>query len=236
MKPVAIFRHIRSEGPGYFATVLERRSIPHCMIAVDSGEPVPRSARAFAGLVFMGGPMSVNDDLPWIAPSLALVQDAVRQDVALLGHCLGAQLMAKALGAEVRKNAVKEIGWGEVVVSDNALAREWFGARAGFTAFHWHGETFDLPLGATRVLENAYCANQAFVLGKHVGLQCHVEMTAELVRSWCRGGRSEIEASAASPAVQAPQAMQHDLEARCTGLNAVAERIYARWLDGLAPD
>ncbi|MGW8271276.1 MAG: type 1 glutamine amidotransferase, partial [Burkholderiales bacterium] len=114
MKPVAIFRHVRSEGPGYFATVLERRSIPHRLIAVDDGEPLPRSARAFAGLVFMGGPMSANDDLPWIAPSLALMQDAVRQDVPLLGHCLGAQLMAKALGGEVQPAAVKEIGWGEV--------------------------------------------------------------------------------------------------------------------------
>lgn len=236
MKPVAILRHVRSEGPGYFATVLERRSIPHRVMALDAGEPLPRSARAFAGLVLMGGPMSANDELPWIAPSLALVRDAVRQDVPVLGHCLGAQLMAKALGGEVRPNPVKEIGWGEVAVSDNALAREWLPGRSGFTAFHWHGETFSLPHGATRVLENAYCANQAFLLGKHVGLQCHVEMTAELVRSWCRGGRAEIEASAASPAVQTPQAMQQDLEARCTLLNAVAERIYARWLEGLARD
>ena len=236
MKPIALFRHVRSEGPGYFATVLERRSIPHRMIAVDAGEPLPRSARAFSGLVFMGGPMSANDDLPWIAPALALVQDAVRQDVPLLGHCLGAQLMAKALGAEVRRNAVKEIGWGGVEVSDNALAREWFGARAGFTAFHWHGETFSLPHGATRVLQNAHCANQAFVLGKHVGLQCHLEMTAELVRLWCRAGRSDLEAAQASPAVQTAEAMQQDLEARCTLLHAVAERIYARWLEGLARD
>ncbi|HSH06843.1 MAG TPA: type 1 glutamine amidotransferase [Burkholderiales bacterium] len=236
MKPVVIFRHVRSEGPGYFATVLERRSIPHRMIAVDAGEPLPRSVRAFAGLVFMGGPMSANDDLPWIAAALALMQDAVRQDVPLLGHCLGAQLMAKALGAEVRGNAVKEIGWGEVSVSDNALAREWFGERTGFTAFHWHGETFTLPRGATRMLENVHCANQAFVLGRHVGLQCHVEMTPELVRRWCRAGREDLEASVASPAVQSAEAMQHDLELRCTLLNAVAERIYARWLEGLARD
>jgi len=236
MKPVAIFRHVRSEGPGYFATVLERRSIPHRLIAVDDGEPLPRSARAFSGLVFMGGPMSANDDLPWIAPSLALVQDAVRQDVPLLGHCLGAQLMAKALGGEVQPAAVKEIGWGEVTVSDNALAREWFGARAGFTAFHWHGETFSLPPGATRVLGNAHCANQAFVLGKHFGLQCHVEMTAALVRSWCRGGAAEIEAAAASPGVQTAAQMQEALDERVTLLHVVAERVYARWLEGLVAD
>ena len=215
---------------------MPRRSIPQRTIAVDAGEPLPRSAREFSGLVFMGGPMSVNDDLPWIAPALALVQDAVRNDRPLLGHCLGGQLIAKALGAEVRASPVKEIGWGEVAVSDNALAREWFGALKGFDAFHWHGETFALPLGATRVLENAHCANQAYVLGKHVGLQCHLEMTADLVRLWCRGGREEIETSAASPAVQSAETIQRDLESRCAQLNAIAERIYARWLEGLATD
>jgi len=236
MKPVAIFRHVRSEGPGYFATALERRSIPHRLIAVDDGEPLPRSARAFSGLVFMGGPMSANDDLPWIGPTLALVQDAVRQDLPVLGHCLGAQLMAKALGGAVRPAAVKEIGWGEVMVSDNALAHQWFGSRAGFTAFHWHGETFTLPPGATRALGNAHCANQAFVLGKHVGLQCHLEMTAALVRSWCRGGAAEIEASAASPGVQSAAQMQQGLDERVMLLHVVAERVYARWLEGLVAD
>jgi len=236
MKPVAIFRHVRSEGPGYFATALERRSIPLRLVAVDAGEALPQTAQAFSGLVFMGGPMSVNDDLPWIPPALALVQDAVRQNVPVLGHCLGAQVMAKALGGRVQPNSVKEIGWGEVTVSDNALAREWFGSLDGFTAFHWHGETFTLPPGATRILENAHCVNQAFVLGKHVGLQCHLEMTAELVRSWCRGGREEIDRSVASPTVQTPDEMQRALDARVAALNGVGERIYARWLEGTVGD
>jgi GMP synthase-like glutamine amidotransferase len=144
--------------------------------------------------------------------------------------------MAKALGGEVRPAPVKELGWGEVMVSDNALAREWFGARAGFTAFHWHGETFTLPPGATRTLGNAHCANQAFVLGKHLGLQCHVEMTAALVRSWCRGGAAEIEASAASPGVQTAAEMEQALDERVMQLHVVAERVYARWLGGLVAD
>src|ERR1051325_1944975 len=95
MKPVAIFRASPTEGPGYFATYLERRSIPWQLVELDAGERVPRDARKYSGLVFMGGPMSVNDDLPWIAPTLELARDAVRKDVPLLGHCLGGQPISK---------------------------------------------------------------------------------------------------------------------------------------------
>jgi GMP synthase-like glutamine amidotransferase len=234
MKPVAIFRHVRAEGPAYFATYLERRSIPWTLIAIDEGKNVPRDAREFSGLAFMGGPMSVNDDLPWVAPALELARDAVRKDVPLLGHCLGGQLMSKALGGEVTAARVKEIGWGEVEVADNSVARAWFGDLAAFDAFHWHGETFSIPPGATRVLTNAHCANQAFAVGKHLGLQCHVEMTEDLVRLWVRGGRKEIEKAARSPGVQKPEAIERRLAQRVEALHKVADRIYDRWVEGLA--
>src|SRR3954469_16207845 len=122
MKPVAIFRTARSEGPGYFATYLERRSIPSQTIAIDEGAALPRDAARFSGLCFMGGAMSVNDDLPWIPLALEMIRDAVRKDVPVIGHCLGGQLMSRAFGGAVKANAVKEIGWGTVRVSDNALA------------------------------------------------------------------------------------------------------------------
>jgi len=202
-------------------------------VALDEGAPVPRDARRFSGLVFMGGPMSANDELPWIAPALELIRDAVRKDVPALGHCLGGQLMARAFGGTVRANPVREIGWGEVRVADNALAREWLGERQGFESFHWHGETFSIPPGGTRVLESERCANQAFALGKHFGMQCHVEMTEELVRLWLRGGAGEIRAAADSPGVQNPEEIQLDLEARLDALHAVADRIYDRWAEGL---
>jgi GMP synthase-like glutamine amidotransferase len=234
MKPVGIFRSARSEGPAYFASYLERRSIPWQLVPLDEGAPVPRDPRLFSGLVFMGGPMSVNDDLPWIAPALEIVREAVRKDVPVLGHCLGGQLMSKALGGAVRPSACKEIGWGEVRVCDNGVAREWLGELAAFEAFQWHGETFSIPPGATRVLENAHCANQAFAIGKHFGMQCHVEMTAELLDNWLQGGAEEIEASASSPAVQRPEEMKADLQSRLERLHEVANRIYDRWTAGLS--
>jgi GMP synthase-like glutamine amidotransferase len=234
MKPVAIFRHVRAEGPAYFATYLERRAMPWKLIALDEGKKVPKDARQFSGLAFMGGPMSVNDSLPWVLPALELVRDAVRKDVPTLGHCLGAQLMAKALGGEVTHTRVKEIGWGAVQVAENGVAREWFGDLQGFEGFHWHGETFSIPPGATRVLANQHCANQAFAVGKHLGMQCHVEMTEELVRLWVRGGKDEIVAAAKSPGVQKPEAIERRLAQRVAALHKVADRVYERWVGGLS--
>jgi GMP synthase-like glutamine amidotransferase len=233
MKPVGIFRNARSEGPGYFATYLERRSIPSQLVALDEGAAVPRDPRRFSGLVFMGGSMSVNDDLPWIIPALELIREAVRKDVPVLGHCLGGQLMSKAFGGVVRANPVKEIGWGEVRVADNALAREWFGDAQSFESFHWHGETFSIPPGGTRLLESPHCANQAFALGKHLGLQCHVEMTEELVRSWLAGGADEMHEACASPGVQEAAEIERDLTRRLDELHDVATRLYDRWTEGL---
>jgi len=234
MKPVAIFRHYCTEGPGYFATYLERCGLPWRIVRIDAGDPVPRDPRAFSGVAFMGGPMSVNDPLPWIEPTLALIRSCAEADVPVIGHCLGGQLMAKAFGGEVTRNAVKEIGWGEVRVTASAEAVRWFGTSVpGFTGFHWHGETFSLPAGGSHVLSNAYCDNQAFALGKHFGMQCHVEMTAELIEAWCRSGAKEI-AESPGPAVQSAIAIQQELDQRLAHLHAIADRIYARWVEGLA--
>ena len=231
---MAIFRTARSEGPAYFASYLERRSIAWQLVALDEGAPVPGDPRNFSGLAFMGGAMSVNDDLPWIAPVLGLIREAVRTDLPVLGHCLGGQLLSKALGGAVRASPYKEIGWGEVRTCDNGVARAWLGELQAFDAFQWHGETFSIPPGATRVLENAHCANQAFAIGRHFGMQCHVEMTEELIRTWVEGGSEEIRAAASSPAVQQPQDMERDLPARLQRLHAAADRIYERWSENLS--
>lgn len=204
------------------------------LIALDEGAPVPKDPRRFSGVVFMGGPMSVNDPLPWIAPVLELIRDCVRRDVPVLGHCLGGQLLSRSFGGSVGPNKVKEIGWGEVRVSDNEIARSWLGELPAFESFHWHGETFTIPPGATRVMENENCPNQGFALGKHFGMQCHVEMTEELVKTWLDTGADEMRESAASPAVQTREEIERDLRERLKALNEVANRIYDRWTEGLS--
>lgn len=233
MKPVAIFRHAATEGPGYFAEFLDERAIPSQLICIDAGAAVPQDASAYSGLVFMGGPMSVNDDLPWVAQVLALIRQAVAQDIPVLGHCLGGQLMARALGGVVTRNPVKEIGWGEVDVADNDTARAWFGDTLTFQAFHWHGETFSLPQRAIPLLSSAYCAHQGFALGKHLGLQCHVEMTEVMIQSWCEVGAEEIYDSAGSPAVQSVKSIQAQMADKLPQLHAVARQLYQHWTAGL---
>ena len=232
MNPVAIFRHSPSEGPGYFATYLDARRVPWCLIRLDEAEPVPESPEDYSGLCFMGGPMSVNDDLPWIAPVLSLIRKAVAADVPVIGHCLGGQLMSKALGGVVSRNPVKEIGWGDVRIEANDSARAWFGDISAFCSFHWHGETFSLPDGVVRLGSSAYCANQGFVYGKHLAMQCHVEMTPALIRSWCRDWAKEL-VERAGPSIQTPDQMEEAIEARVVALHRVADRLYDRWTAGL---
>ncbi|TSA19697.1 MAG: type 1 glutamine amidotransferase [Betaproteobacteria bacterium] len=233
MKPVLIFRHTPTEGPGHIAVFLQQRGIPFQTCLIDQGDPIPASPEAYAGLVFMGGPMSVNDDLPWIADSLALIRHAIAADIPVLGHCLGGQLIARALGGEITTTPIKEIGWEPVSALNNPSARAWFGDTTRFDAFHWHGETFSIPANATRILKSAHCPNQAFALGPHLALQCHVEMTTPMIHEWCRVGADYLNAAQGSPAVQSAAVMQTETPHKLPAMTAIADRLYTHWIKGL---
>jgi GMP synthase-like glutamine amidotransferase len=163
------------------------------------------------------------------------MRDAVQRKVPMIGHCLGGQMMSRALGAQVTRNPVKEIGWNPVRTEDTPVARKWFGDDlAGFTTFQWHGDTFALPQGAERILTGAHCANQGYVFDdRHLALQCHVEMTPEMIESWISSGRGEIEANRSSPAVQPVEKITGEMQARLPTLSANADRLYRRWIMNL---
>lgn len=244
MKPVAVFQHSPEAGPGYFAEWLAQRCIPMRLVRIDGGEAVPERADGFGGLCLMGGPMSVNDPLPWIAQELALIREADARRVPVLGHCLGGQLLARALGGTVARNPVREIGWGRLRVTDAATAREWLGAGADEEPefFQWHGDTFSLPPGAVNFLASDLCAHQAFVIERdgcaHLGMQFHCEMTPALVRDWAGDpeGVAEIaqeRQQTGGPGVSDEEAMLRDVETRTQRMNALAARLYARWAQSL---
>ena len=235
MQPVAIFRHSLTEGPGYFAIFLEQQGIPWRLIAIDEGESVPATADGFSGLCFMGGPMSVNDPLLWIDSVCTLIRDAVAKNVPVIGHCLGGQLISKALGGEITRNPVKEIGWSEASGEESSMVRHWLGRFAGKnnTIFQWHGETFSIPPGATRLLANNYCANQMFALGPHLGMQCHVEMTPEMIATWSTQWADEVIATADHPSVQTPELMLQEIGHCLPAMRQLSEQLYSVWIQGL---
>lgn len=235
MKPVAVFQFARGDGPGRFGEYLDRRGIAWQIFALDQGAAVPADATHFSGLGFMGGPMSANDALRWHVPVLTLMREAVAQRVPVIGHCLGGQLLSRALGGAVTRNPVKEIGWCDVRAEANAETRDWLGEPGrAFRVFQWHGETFSIPPGGTRILTGAHCANQAYVVdGLHLGMQCHVEMTPELIEAWCATGGREVAAASASPAVSPVEAIRQETPERLAALTALAHRLYDRWSRGL---
>ncbi len=233
MLPVAIFRFSPTEGPAYFADWLDARGIRRQLIAVDEGAPVPADPRAFAGVAMMGGPMSVNDALPWIEPLSSLLRAAVAAEVPVIGHCLGGQLLAMALDATVTRAAVPEIGWIDVVTTDEAARREWFGGRSAFSSFQWHYDAFALPTRARRVLTNAHNENQAYVIDdRHIGFQCHIEMTRTLTETWLATGAAELPQTS-TPTAQSAADIRRDLDLRIASLRALADDVYSRWAMGL---
>jgi GMP synthase-like glutamine amidotransferase len=235
MKPVAIIRHARSEEPGHFATFLEANGVAWQLIAVDRSEPIPATSKAYSGIAMMGGPMSVNDELPWIAHECALIRDAVDRGVPLIGHCLGAQMISRALGGTVGASPAPEIGWHEITVADNDLAQRWFGFRGErCTVFQWHGEMFSLPPGATPIAASDWCPQQAFVIGPHLAMQFHVEMTHELVGQWCADWQESFDPGRHRLAsIQSAAEILDGCDSCLAPMRRLADRLYSCWLAGL---
>jgi GMP synthase-like glutamine amidotransferase len=189
-RPWVILQHVAHEGPGSIGRELDERGADVVVVRLDRDEPLP-SADALAGLVVMGGPMGVHDDLAWLAPERDLLRAAVDRGLPVLGVCLGAQQLAVALGAEATTGPEEEVGPGDVQLTadgrrDPVLGPEYTGL-SGTTVpcVHWHRDTFTLPEGAVHLAATRQFPHQAFRVGARAyGLQFHVEVDAPLARSW----------------------------------------------------
>jgi GMP synthase (glutamine-hydrolysing) len=193
MKHVRVLRHVPQEALGNLETVLRSRGVD--LEVVDCfAESWPTIERAglrpqeLAGLVVMGGPMSADesDRYPFLATEVDWLRQAVAAGLPTLGICLGAQLLAKSLGARVFRNRVKEIGWHDLELLPAALVDPLLaGSSARETVFQWHADTFDPPPGAVQLARSAVCEQQVFRYGANAyGLQFHLEITAEMVADW----------------------------------------------------
>lgn len=186
-------QHVPFESLGFMQPWLEAAGCEISCTRLYESTDFP-ALDAFDLLIIMGGPMSVNDEvtLPWLAPEKAFVKSAIQAGKRVFGVCLGAQMIASAMGARVYRNRVKEIGW-LPVKSTNAVGDDLFRFPRSIDVFHWHGETFDLPSGAIRLASSEACPNQAFQLGRSViGLQFHLETTPECARLLVENCRADL--------------------------------------------
>ena len=166
-----------------------------------------------------------TEDLPWQQTLTEATSTRSEADVSL-----GGVLAQHWLGFG---GCFNELGWLPLQIADIPEARHWFGDLHGFLGFHWHGETFSIPPGATRLFSNMHCANQMFALGPHLGMQCHVEMTPEMIATWCGQWADEAIAVADQPSVQTPEAMQQEIVGRLPLMRQLSEQLYSVWIKGL---
>ena len=227
MKPIAIFQHDPLQRPGYLLQFLDELGLPSRVIRATEGDDVPRSARFFSGIVLLGSEASVNDATPWIERELRLTGDAIACDIPALGHCFGGQLMARALGATVQRNAFPNIGWSSLRLTPPG--RRIFGNVASVHAFNWHYEGFAIPRGASRTLFGEHCLNKGFEFGKHLAFQGHFEVTEDIVRAWCDSNGAEL-AKAHGLAVQHRAEILMCLPERVSAVHVAARSAYAAWL------
>jgi len=222
---VLTFRHVLHEHLGWIATALDESGVAYDYADLYASPEAASDVAQPDALIFMGGPMSANDDLPFIHREIELIRDAIARRQPVLGICLGAQLIAKALGCAVYPNAVKEIGWAPVIFTEAARRDPLFAGLSGpEIVFHWHAETFDLPQGSELLASSAQCRHQAFRFGDRIyALQFHLEVTPAMIAQWLR----EDESCGALREVHEPI----DPHADAVHNEALARTVFGRWCD-----
>ncbi len=211
-----ILRQVPHEGPGLIADVLDGAGIPYKELLLYSGDELPVELPSSSALIVMGGPMGVDDfdEYPFLSGEVELIKKAFESNVPVLGICLGAQLMAKALGAAVYKGDKKEIGFYDVTLTNEALDGPFFsGFPESMKVLQWHGDTFDLPKGAELVARSPLFPNQGFTYKNSLALQFHFETTLSMLTEWLGMDENleEIGALGGGSSVEGIERDAHDL-------------------------
>ena len=185
---IAVLQHAAFEGPGEIGLWAKQHGHPVSVHHLYRGDPLP-SPDAFDFLVVMGGEMNIYQyrDWPWLKPESVFIKSALAQSKRIVGICLGAQLIADALGTYVVQNAEHELGWLPITWTDESRTA-FPSLPAASTVLHWHGDTFGLPAGATRLAASDACPEQGFLIrNKCLGLQFHLEVDPDLVKEFVDG-------------------------------------------------
>ncbi|QLF93466.1 glutamine amidotransferase [Pseudomonas sp. ABC1] len=230
MKTALAIRHLHFEDLGTLAPLLEARGYSVRYLDATLDDLRSLDAQADDLLVVLGGPIGAFDEAihPFLADELALVRRRLRSQRPLLGICLGAQLIARVLGAEVRPQGVKEIGFAPLTLTEEGQASA-LAALGDTPVLHWHGDRFEIPPGAVRLAGTAVCDNQAFALGSQVlGLQCHLEADPARIEQWLVGHACELAQAALDP-----RTLRTEAQALEAALPDAARAVFGRWLDAL---
>jgi len=235
VRPVLILQHQTPERPAYLATWLEQHNIDYETRCAGTGEEFPATIEPYSALAVMGGGMSANDPLLSNRQAEILILQAMRLDRPVIGHCLGGQLMSRALGGTVGLSPQPEIGWQPIEYEDNPLVAHWFGANPTPTVIQWHYDAFTVPTGATRLAGSAACPNQAWAMGPHLAMQFHIEMDEAKVHNWVKDD-DPLWASAREKyaSVQHSDAIVQGIQPYLTQHQATADHIYRTWLQTTA--
>lgn len=198
--------HSPGETVGSMGDILKELKLPFKDVHLYDGDGLPRHTSDLEGLIIMGGPMSVDDihEYPFLLPEVELIEKTLSLNKPVLGICLGAQLMAKALDARVYANRVKEVGWHGIELTKAASSDPLFSVfPSPMAVFHWHEDTFDLPKNAVHLARSSRCENQAFRWGNNAyGLQFHLEVTPAMIQDWCSQPDGQSYIASAGESVQ----------------------------------
>lgn len=231
MKPVLILQHQTPEHPAYLRTWLEQHNIPYQIFNSGAGDDFPASIEPYAALAVLGGGMSANDALLSNRQAEILILQAMRLDRPVIGHCLGGQLMTRALGGTIAQSPQPEIGWQPIEYKHNPEAVRWFGDNPTPTVIHWHYETFSIPEGAVLLASSAACPNQAWALGNNLAMQFHIEIDATKAQEWAGDEDPKwARAQAQYNTVQDSAEILAGIEPHLIAHQATANRIYQTWL------
>ena len=226
---VTIIQHIDCETPGIIADCLKSAEIDMHFVRIFNGTPIPSSLDLQAGLIVMGGPMSVNDHrrFPFLLDEQRLIEQALKDNKPVLGICLGSQLMAATLGAEVKKGGQKEIGWYPVnLTASVATDALWQELPSRFTAYHWHGDVYDLPQGAVSLAASELTPCQGFRYGeKAYGFLFHMEVTEKIIANMVKEFSGELEAENIKASSIIAKSKNH-----LPQLQTIGGRVFCRWV------
>lgn len=235
---ILIIQNCPNDPPSYLATWLSEHGIPYSVFHSSHAHTLPKQVSSYRAMAVLGGPMSVMDKLDGCEHTATLIRQALNQNIPVLGHCLGGQLLSYAAGGTVSKTPVPEIGWHTIDIANTPFAHNWFGRTGAATVYEWHGDTYSLPPHATHLASSAFCAQQAFSLGdhhQHLGMQFHIEVDAAKIHAWAQLDGNEIDCAHQAGFIASVQTTEQQLADNALYLSAsqsMAAHIYARWLMG----